>query len=508
MDSRRSAGTQAASGRAPSGRAGAAWEALFDPAGVIIAGASPHPGRFGTVALHNLLAAGYRGRVFATSREGGDVLGVATVAGIDEIPDGAADLVLVCTPAANNAELIRACGAKGVRAAFVAAGGYSETGEAGRRLERELVTAAREAGIMLAGPNGQGVISTPAALCAQIVAPYPPPGSIGVASQSGNLTSAFCNYAAATGVGISRAVSAGNAAALGLVDYLEYFAGDDETSVGLTYIEGIGGDGRDFLVRSRAVAARMPLVVLKGGASALGQRAAQSHTGSLATNDRVFDAVCRQAGLIRAQSLEEAFEAAATFATQPLPPGPNVLVITPVGGWGVLTADAVAQSSLRLLPLPDDLHAAIDALLPPRWSGRNPIDTAAGETRDTIPQILELAVAHAKVHSVILLGGGIQSSQAAMMREGPYFESHDLARIAEYHERQDRRYAEVAAELSAASGKPVLLASELAATQPGNAGPAAVRASGRLAYASGPRAVRALDHLRRYAQWSGRLHDA
>ena len=481
------------------------WEALFDPAGVIVAGASPHPGRFGTVALHNLLAAGYRGRVFATSREGGDVLGVATVARIEEIPHGGADLVVVCTPAVINAELIRACAARGVRAAFVAAGGYSEIGQEGRRLERDLVAAAQESGMLLAGPNGQGVISTPAALCAQIVAPYPLRGSLAIASHSGNLTSAFCNYATATGVGVSRAVSAGNSAVLGLVDYLEYFADDAETSVVLTYIEGISvkglGGGRDFLARARAVARRKPLVVLKGGASELGQRAAKSHTGALATDDRLFDAACRQAGLIRAHSLEEAFEAAASFATQPLPAGPNVLVITPAGGWGVLTADAVAASALRLMPLPDDLLAAIDATLPPRWSRGNPVDTAAGETRDTIPEILERAVAHRDVHSVILLGAGIQSNQAAFMRGGPYFESHDLARIVDYHERQDRRYAALAARLSAESGKPVLLASELAATQPANPGPAAIRESGRLAYASGPRAVRALDHLWRYSQW-------
>ncbi|PZC44047.1 MAG: acetyltransferase [Chloroflexi bacterium] len=488
-------------------RAAPAWEELFEPAGVIIAGASPHPGRFGTVALHNLLAAGYPGRVFATSREGGDVLGVATVVDVAAIPEGAADLVMVCTPAAINAQLLRDCGARGVRAAFVAAGGYAETGEAGERLEREIVAAAADWGMLLAGPNGQGVISTPAGLCAQIVAPYPPAGGIAIASQSGNLSSAFCNYAVASGVGVSRAVSAGNAAALGVVDYLEYFSEDDASSVSLAYIEGIS-DGRDFLARAKLLSARKPIVVLKGGASALGQRAAQSHTGSLATNDRLFDAACRQAGLVRAASASEAFEAAASFATQPLPAGPNVLVVTPAGGWGVLTADAIAGSELTLLPLPDDLRSAFDALLPPRWSGANPIDTAAGETRDTIAEILRLAVSHAEVHSVILLGGGIQSNQAALMREGPLFESQGLARIADYHERQDRRYAEVAASLSEESGKPILLASELAATQPGNASPAAVRASGRLAYASGPDAVRALNHLWQYARWRERRTEA
>lgn len=480
-----------------------AWEALFEPRGVIVAGASPHPGRFGTVALHNLLAAGYAGRVFATSREGGEVLGVETVTEVSTIAEGAADLVVVCTPASINAQLLDDCGARGVRAAFVAAGGYAETGAEGAVLERALVEVASRRGMLLAGPNGQGVISTPAALCAQIVAPYPPAGAIAIASQSGNLTSAFCNYAVASGVGVSRAVSAGNAAALGVVDYLEFFAADDASAVSLAYMEGIG-DGRSFLERARALSGSKPIVVLKGGASDLGQQAARSHTGSLATNDRLFDAVCRQAGLARAGSPEEAFEVAASFATQPLPAGPNVLVLTPVGGWGVLTADAIAASELTLLPLPEDLRSAINALLPPRWSRANPVDTAAGETRDTMEAILRLAVEHRAVDSVILLGGGVQSNQAAAMRAGPFFESQELARIAEYHERQDRRYAEVAAALSAESGKPILLASELAATAPGNASPAAVRASGRLAYASGPRAVRALDHLWRYARWRSR----
>jgi acyl-CoA synthetase (NDP forming) len=468
--------------------------ALFDPKGVVIAGASTHPGKFGFVSLHNLLAAGYRGDVFATNREGADVLGIRSVASIDELPDGKADLVFVCTPAVANLELLRACAAKGVRAAFVTSAGYGEAGDEGRKAEAELVALADELGILLAGPNGQGVVSTPSKLCAQIVAPYPPAGRIGVASQSGNFVSSFENYAVATGVGISRAVSAGNAAAVGVADYLSFYAADPETAVGLAYVEGIP-DGRAFFDRMRDAAEEMPLVVVKGGATSGGQKAAASHTGSLATDDRVFDGMCRQAGLTRAATVEEAFEAAASFATQPLPAGPRTIVLTTAGGWGVVAADAITRSSLELAPLPDDLRSAIDELLPPRWSRSNPVDLAGGETRDTIPQLLELVAGHPDVDAVIQLGLGIQSNQAAMMRSGPFFPDHGLERIVAYHERQDARFATAAAEVSDRTGKPILVATELAVADRDNAGPAAVRASGRLCYPSANRAVTALDHM-------------
>ena len=362
------------------------FDALFAPRGVLVTGRSTHPGKFGFVSLHNLLAGGYAGRVFGTNLQGEEVLGVRTVADIADLPDGAVDLVFVCTPAAANPEILRACAAKGVRAAFLTSAGYGEAGEAGRAAERELVALADELGILLAGPNGQGVVSTPARLCAQIVAPYPPAGRIGVASQSGNFVSSFMNLARATGVGISRAVSAGNAAAVSVADYLDFYADDPETSVGLAYIEGIT-DGYGLMSRLAGAAGRKPLVVLKGGATEGGARAAASHTGALAADDKIFDGACRAAGITRATTVEEAFEAAATFATQPLPAGPNVVVLTTAGGWGVVTADAITEErELVLMPLPDDLRDAIDAKLPPRWSRNNPVDCAGGETRDTIPR--------------------------------------------------------------------------------------------------------------------------
>lgn len=473
---------------------------LFEPKGVIVAGASAHPGKFGFVALHNILRNGYRGDVFAVNREGGEILGRRALTSVADIPAGAADLLFACTPASVNLDLLRDAARRGVRAAFVASGGYGEAGEEGRSAERELVAVARQLGVVLAGPNGQGVVSTPVDLCAQIVAPAPPRGHIGIASQSGNFVSSFENYAVQTGIGVSRALSAGNAAALGVPDLLEWYAQDRETTVGLAYVEGIAG-GRAFFEMMRRCTPRMPLVVLKGGVTTGGQRAAASHTGALATDDRVFDGMCRQAGITRAADVEDAFEAAATFATQPLPSGPRVAIVTTAGGWGVVTADAVVRAGLDLVELPDDLHAAIDAKLPPRWSRNNPIDLAGGETRDTIPEVLELVASHEAVDAVVYLGLGIQSNQARLMKTGSFYPDHGLDRIVAYHERQDERYARAAAEVSDATGKPVLTATELAVADPENPGPRAVRGTGRLCYASAHRAVAALAHAWRYARW-------
>ncbi|NDH75899.1 MAG: hypothetical protein EBY52_03970 [Actinobacteria bacterium] len=307
------------------------------------------------------------------------------------------------------------------RAAFCAAGGYREAGPEGVEMEQRLIALCDELGIALAGPNGQGVVSTPSNMCAQIVAPFAPAGKIAIASQSGNFVSSFLNLANHTGVGVSRAVAAGNASVLGIADYVEYFTDDPETAVSLVYIESVD-DGREMFERLAPLAARKPIVVVKGGASAAGARAAASHTGALASDDAVFDGMCRQAGLIRARDVEEAFEAAATFATQPLPDGDRVVVVTTVGGWGVAAVDAMADTRLDPAALPDDLM-------------------------------------------------------------------------------EDTRYAEAAAEISTATGTPIMVATELANAGPDNPAPATLHALGRLCHASAGRAVRSLHHLAGYSAW-------
>ncbi len=478
------------------------FAALFNPRGVVVAGVSSHPGKFGFVAFHNLLRFGYDGQLFPVNRDGVDVLGYPTLSDVLQVPEGAADLVFVCTPAQANPDLLRACRARGVRAAFIASAGYGEAGEEGKRAERELVALANDLGMVVAGPNGQGVISTARSMCAQIVAPFPPKGRISVASQSGNLVSSFLNYAVETGVGISKAISAGNSAQTTLADYIEYYGVDPDTAVVLAYLESVG-DGRRFADVLRAASLRKPVVLVKGGAATEGQRAAASHTGALASDDRVFDGVARQCGALRAPSVEHAFEWAATFATQPLPRGRHTIVFTTAGGWGVLAADACAQAGLSLVPLPDDLKAKIDTVVPPRWSRNNPVDLAGGETRDTVAQVMDWIAAHSDVDAMIHLGIGIQAAQANAFKSGRFYPGHGLDRIVEYHQRQDRRFAAVAREVSEKHGKPVLTCTELVNTDRhyGNSGPVGVKEEGRLCYPSAHRAIAALAAMCEYAEW-------
>lgn len=479
------------------------FAALFNPRGVVVVGASSHPGKFGFVSLHNILACGYSGNVFGTNLNGDEVLGIKTVASIEELPSAGIDLAFICAPASANLEILRSCANRNIASVYVTSAGYREADESGRIAEKQLVIEADKLGLLLIGPNGQGVVSTPASLCAQIVAPYPPRGNIAVASQSGNFVSSFLNYSRQTGVGISRSVSAGNAAQVTVGDILDFYSRDDETRVALAYIEGVV-DGRALMTQMSGAAQTKPVVIVKGGVTESGARAAASHTGSLASNDAIFDGVCRQMGVTRAATIEEAFDVAATFATQPLPKGPRTIVLTTVGGWGVVTSDALHQDGvLSLMELPNELTDELNALLPARWSKNNPIDCAGGETRDTIPEILDRLARHSSVDAIIFLGIGIQSNQARLLREGRFYPGFGLERIVSYHERQDERFAQAAHQTSLAYGKPVLTATELAVADPGNSGVQAVRHTGRLCYPSGNRAAVALGHLYRYAKFRG-----
>ena len=479
------------------------FESLFNPRGVVVVGASTHPGKFGFVSLHNLISCGYEGQIFATHLELAEVLGVQSVATIDDLPENEIDLAFVCTPASTNISILEACARKNIRSVYITSAGYGEAGESGVQAQQLLKDKARDLDILLIGPNGQGLVSTPVNLCAQIVGPYPPKGAISVASQSGNFVSSFMNYARFTNVGIARAISAGNAACTGVPEVLDFFATDEATSVALVYLEGIQ-DGEKLAASMKSISAVKPLVVVKGGSTSSGALAAASHTGALASNDRVFDGVCFANGVTRVSNAEEAFDIAATFATQPLPKGPNVVVLTTVGGWGVVTSDVISNDNvLNLITLPQDLSEAISALLPDRWSHNNPVDCAGGETRDTIPEVMRLIATHPGVDSIIFLGLGIQSNQARLMTEGHFYPDFGLERIVSYHQRQDERFAQIAFELSAETGKPILVATELGVADVDNPGVKAVQESGRLCYANGQRAARALALSYQYSKWRG-----
>ncbi|MFM8810728.1 MAG: acetate--CoA ligase family protein [Actinomycetota bacterium] len=471
---------------------------LFNPRGVCIVGASTHPGKFGFVALHNLLASGFRGRVIAIGRGADVYLGAETYSDVAEMPGGVVDTAFMCTPREGNLEILQALAAKGVKAVFVATAGYREADEVGAAAERALVEEAIRLGITVAGPNGQGLVSTPAELCLQIVAPYPPRGTIGIASQSGNFVSTWMNIARSRNVGISRALSVGNAPHVGVPEVLDFLSADTETSVALAYLEDLSR-AKDFLDVARPMVTSKPVVVVKGGTTAQGARAASSHTGSLAGDAAAFLGACRQVGVTVCDSIDEAFDAASVFATLPIPSGPNVAVLTTVGGWGVAVADQIGKSSLlRMATIGDDVMTKLDSLLPPRWSKGNPIDSAGGETRETVEAIFELLLSSKQVDSVIFLGLGIQSNQARLMREGPFHPDHGIDRIVGFHEGQDTKYAQRAVELSKQFAKPILIATELAHADQSNPGVERLRQLGIPAVSSARSVVRALEHATRW----------
>ncbi len=473
-------------------------EPLFNPRGVCIVGASSHPGKFGFVALHNLLASGYQGRVIAVGRGSDGYLDAETYGDACEIPERVVDAAFICTPSEGNVAILEQLARKGVRAVFVATAGYREAGADGAAAEQELVDAAVRLGITLAGPNGQGLVSTPADMCLQIVAPYPPKGPIGIASQSGNFVSTWMNMSRARNVGISRALSVGNAPHVGVPEVLEYLAKDSETRVGLCYLEDLSR-AHDFLEIARPMVAHKPVVVVKGGTTAQGARAASSHTGSLAGDAAAFLGACRQYGLTACESMDEAFDATAVMARLPVPRGPRVAVLTTVGGWGVAVADQIGKSTtLTLANLSGEVMASLDELLPPRWSKGNPIDSAGGETRETVESIFELLLSSPEIDSVVFLGLGIQSNQARLMREGRFYPEHGIERIVGFHEGQDVKYAQKSVEASKRYGKPILIATELATADQHNPGVVALRDLGVPVFPSAASVVRALEHATRW----------
>ena len=472
--------------------------ALFNPKGVVVVGASTHPGKFGFVALHNILSSGFNGPVFATNPNKPEILGIQTLAGIEEIPAGEADFAMICISPDKIIDALPKLANIGVTSAFVVSGGFKETGGNGEALENQLIAKAEECGIIIAGPNGQGLVSTPVNLCSQIVSPYPPRGGISIASQSGNILSALMNLSRLSNIGIARAISLGNQGQISLADYLDYFSYDPESAVAVIYVEGMP-DGRRFYESLKSIASKKPVIVIRGGSTESGAIAAASHTGSLASDFSIFSAMVKQAGAFLADGVESAFNFAATFATQPLPKGNNVVVMTTAGGWGVLTADAIANTNLELLRLPDDLKTTIDTLLPPRWSKNNPVDLAGGETRDTIPELFSVLLEHESVDSLIFLGLGIQGNVARGYFESP-FANEGTDRMANFHASQEQRYAESIIAATKKYRKPVFASTELAIADPNNPGPKTLRDHGFPCYNSPHNAVQCLSQLVNFAQ--------
>jgi len=373
--------------------------ALFAPRGVAIVGASADPSKVGGSVLANLRAAGYDGRIVPVNCARAEVQGLPTIPSLRDV-GGGVDVAVVAVRPDDVLPVLKDCVAVGIGAAVVISAGFREAGDAGRAREAEL--RAWLAGQPLrVGPNTLGWIRPSRGLNLSFAPGTPPAGPIGFVSQSGALCTAILDWAREHGLGFSLFASLGNQADVTETDVLGALTDDPATSVIAGYVEGVA-DGRAFFEALRAAAARKPCVLMKAGRSASGARAVTSHTGALAGADRVFDAAVRQAGAVRARSIEELFDLARALGRQPLPRTRALVVVTNGGGPGILAADAAADAGLTVAGLPEATARRVRAALPPTGSAANPIDLVGDAGPARYGDVLRALDGDAASHVVIL----------------------------------------------------------------------------------------------------------
>lgn len=381
-----------------------ALKLFFNPRGVAVVGASRKRGTIGGEIFHNLLSYGFEGPVYPVNPSTEVVQSVPAYATVETIP-GPVDLAVIVVPAAQVIKAATACARKGVKALVVISAGFSETGKEGQARQAELLRVCRAAGMRLIGPNCMGIANTDSAvhLDATFAPTLPTPGRVGFSSQSGALGLAILEYANSLGLGLSTFISVGNKADISGNDLLRYWESDDGTDVILLYLESFGNP-KKFSQIARRVGRKKPIVVVKSGRSAAGARATSSHTGALiAASDVTVDALFRQAGVIRTDTLEELFDVASLLTNQPLPPGKRVSIITNAGGPGILCADACEARGLDVSILSDESQHRLREFLLPGASVGNPIDLIASAPAEHYRRAIEIAGADENVDALIVI---------------------------------------------------------------------------------------------------------
>ena len=449
--------------------------AVFEPRSVAIIGASTTPGKAGFNILENLLRLGYKGTVYPVNPKAEEILGLKAYPVVDQIP-GQVDAAIIATPARVVVDVMRDCARKGVKAAIIISSGFSEESEEGRHLEEEVIEIAREAGIRVVGPNTTGVFNAENRFTSSFVpVDRVTSGNVAFIAQTGLFLGVlFEHILSSQRFGISKVAGLGNKADVDDADILEYLAGDAQTEVVAMYIEGLG-DGRRFLEAAREVTREKPIVVFKAGTTAAGAEAALSHTASLAGRVEVFEAACKQAGILRVHSFEELLDVVKAFSFLPLPKGSRVAVIHFTGAGCVIAADACQREGLELAELSPATVETIGEITPAWHRIRNPIDLWPAIERHWVKTAygvaIEAALRDESVDALVV-------SVFAMPRWETYTPDFELLR---------------------ASGKPVLFCVE------GNEelvkeAAAKIEGQGFPVYHQVNRAIFALSHLERYAR--------
>jgi acetate---CoA ligase (ADP-forming) len=388
--------------------------ALFAPRAVAVLGVSRDPAKLGHRLLENLMTRGFAGALHPVNPSGESILGIETVRRVDDLPLDI-DLALVSLPAPAVPAAITSLAARRARAAVILSSGFGEVDAEGRGVEAHVLATARAAGLRLVGPNCMGVYSAPARLNGTYFWDLPTTtGGISVVSQSGAYGGLIFRHLGARALGVARFVSIGNQADVDVAEVLEYLAEDAATSLVACFVEAVR-DGVRFLRAATRAAARKPVVVLKGGRSDAGRRAAGSHTGSLAGSYDVFRAACLRAGVVLADETEEFFDAIETLAAVgPMrPAGPAVAILTVSGGPSVVAADAAERAGLQVPALPPGTRAALRAVLPSFAAVGNPVDLTPQVEPARIAGAVRAVVAEPSIAGAIAINVGLDIPEFA-----------------------------------------------------------------------------------------------
>ncbi len=376
---------------------------MLSPRTVAVIGASRRRGTIGGELLHNLLSHSFAGAVYPINPQVKAVQGVRAWPSVEEVPDDI-DLAVIAVPAAQVRAEVEACGRKGVKSLVVITAGFGELGGKGKALQDDLVGLVRQHGMRMVGPNCLGIQNRDpeVGLNATFSPAWPPPGGVAIASQSGALGQAILEHARDLGLGVHQFVSMGNKADLSGNDLLAYWGEDPAVKVILLYLESFGNPKR-FQEIAKRTSRSKPILMVKAGRSEAGAQAASSHTGAMAGLDVAVDALLGQAGVLRADTLEQLFDLAMLLANQPLPRGRRLAILTNAGGPGIMATDACAAQGLLIPPLCEATKAGLRSFLPPEASVRNPVDMIASASAEGYRQAVQLLCADPDIDAVLAI---------------------------------------------------------------------------------------------------------
>jgi len=376
---------------------------LFHPRSVAVVGASRDPSSVGRRILEGLVRGGFQGTVYPVNPKADQVASIRAYPSVEAIGDPV-DLAVIAVPAPVVASVVDECAAAGVRGLVVVTAGFAETGEDGRRRQRDLAEEVRASGMRMVGPNCLGLLHThpEVRLNASFAPKMPPPGTVGLCSQSGALGIAIIDLARRIGLGLSSFVSVGNKADVAADDLLEYWEEDAGTDVLLFYLESFARPRR-FARIARRVGRRKPIIVVKSGRTEAGERAAGSHTAALTAAETAVDALFRQTGIVRADTLEEMFGIARALTDQPLLPGRRIGIVTNAGGPAILCADALEASGLAVPSLSEETRERLAGILPSAASTTNPVDMIASAGPETYHRTIETVLASGEVDGLVAI---------------------------------------------------------------------------------------------------------